>query len=427
MQEYGSVDYISGWNESFGRFYFLKQSTPTGDELIVIQASPLILSRSFSSTEYRRILLSLLSVVQSHTEITLPSDAEREGYNFGLEIIQSLLHTINFGATKWAYLVGSDNNYRIVPRVPPLALITEVPWCPLVDERDIKITRLLCAENQEGIWDGMQVDIFMAMDTSLYLERMMAGYRLLRERNLEHFAYPAVGHVVRNGTTRICGLMTEPAYGRMIEKKDRAAVGCNSPFPRSRTAGLVFTTLHLSTVMITDDGQVHFLMDSIGGFHRQAADPAVRAEDRDEFHWRRLELLFKEVEHGNIYLPPRKQQPLRTHLPHFLPPAHGPILSLWGAIELVHLSYSEEYVEEGQAEGSSKAVGRRGRVRTEKKRTLQSVEVVFFDDEPISARSLPAPRVRMTVRPPGPYQKPDKLLQELLRVQDWHRRKQLGQ
>lgn len=71
----------------------------------------------------------------------------------------------------------------------------------------------------------MEVDVFMAVDTSVYLENMMAGYRLLIERNLEHLAYPVVGHIVRSGTAEICGLMAEPSYGRMAEYKDKSAVG----------------------------------------------------------------------------------------------------------------------------------------------------------------------------------------------------------
>ncbi|KAJ7452040.1 hypothetical protein B0H11DRAFT_1643282, partial [Mycena galericulata] len=132
-------------------------------------------------------------------------------------------------------------------------------WCPLVDERDIEITGWLFAEDRYGIWNGMEVDLFMAWDWSNmnFLQKIMAAYRLLIERNLEHLAFPALGHVVRNGTNRICGIMTAAAYGRMAEYADKTAV--YKAIAQIERAGLLFTGIKLSNIMLSDDGQVRLL------------------------------------------------------------------------------------------------------------------------------------------------------------------------
>ncbi|KAJ7728862.1 hypothetical protein B0H16DRAFT_1428388 [Mycena metata] len=408
MKDCGTIDYISGYNEHFSRFYFLKKSTPAGEQLIVIQAEPVVTR----------------SVIQSHTEIPCESESDQRGFNFGLELIHTLLPTIEFGATNWGYLVGSNNNYRIVAKTRQLEPITEVlPWCPLVDERDIKITRFLWAEDREGLWNGMEVDVFMAVDTSVYLKNMMSGYRLLIERNLEHLAYPVVGHVVRSGTAEICGLMTEPSYGRMAGYKDKSAV--YKAISEIERAGLLLTGIYTSNVMITHDGKVHFLANSVCALMRQAVDPRERAKEIEEYHWTRLGILFKELEQGcNPHEPPRNQRTFSTPLPYFPTPVQGPIMKVW-AVVLAHVSDSDQQTLKA-AEETSRAVVRHGPTRGGKTPNIDSLEVLFFD-EPISPRLLRAPRTRLIVRPPAPYQKPDKHLQELIRAHNWQRGRQLSQ
>ncbi|KAJ6625946.1 hypothetical protein B0H10DRAFT_1782088, partial [Mycena sp. CBHHK59/15] len=135
----------------------------------------------------------------------------------------------------------------------------EIPWCSLVEERDIEFTNWLYAEERHGIWNGKEVDIFMAWDTSYapYLDKTMAAYKLLSGRGLDHLAYPAVGHVVRNGTADICGIMTQPAYGRMVEYTDKSLV--YKAISQIERGGLLFTGIKLSNIMVTDDGQVRLL------------------------------------------------------------------------------------------------------------------------------------------------------------------------
>ncbi|KAJ6554477.1 hypothetical protein B0H19DRAFT_148452 [Mycena capillaripes] len=226
-------------------------------------------------------------------------------FDYGLQIIQTLLPTIKFGYTNWGYLVGSDNNYRIVQKNQQLPIVTEIPWCPLVDECDIEITRFLYASDRLGIWNGMEVDLFMAWDdsTTQYVQNMMAAYRLLMERDLEHLAYPAVGHVVRNGTVEVCGLMTEPAYGRSVQHSDKSRV--YKAIAQIERAGLLFTCIHASSIVITNDGQVRLLVQSLCALMRQSADSVERSKEVEEWHWQHLETLFKGLELGPNRIPPR--------------------------------------------------------------------------------------------------------------------------
>lgn len=99
-------------------------------------------------------------------------------------------------------------------------------------------------------------------------------------------------------------------------------------------------------------------------------------------------------------------------------------MKVW-AVVLAHVSDSDQQTLKA-AEETSRAVVRHGPPRAEKKPNIDSLEVLFFD-EPISPRLLRAPRTRLIVRPPAPYQKPDKLLQELIRAHNWQRGRQLSQ
>ncbi|KAJ7938467.1 hypothetical protein B0H13DRAFT_1943177 [Mycena leptocephala] len=398
MKEYGTTDYISGLNEAYGRFYVLRKSTPAGDELIVIQASAV--------------------VPESHLEFEVAMKGFPEWdrqFTYGLHIIQTLLPTIKFGHTNWGHLVGNDNNYRIIHKYQRLPLVTEIPWCPLVDERDIEITGFVYAEERLGVWNGMEVDVFMAWDESNahYLQKMMAAYRLLMERDLEHLAYRALGHVVRNGTAEICGLMTEASHGRIVEHSDKSAV--YKAIAQIERAGLLFTGIHTSNIMLTDDGQVHLL--SLCALMRQPTDPSERAKEVDLWHWKQLENVFKELELGpNMIPPPRKQQREPRTLAPFPAPAHGLVFDVY-VVVVFHLPEPGQGYLKEEENLDSRAVERYNRPSTNNKGT---VEVLVFDT-PISARSLRAPRSRVLARATVPYRKPDKLMQELLWAQSWQK------
>ncbi|KAF7369809.1 hypothetical protein MVEN_00313500 [Mycena venus] len=327
----------------------------------------------------------------------------------GLEIIQTLLPTIRFGQTNWAHLVGHDNNYRIIHKHQCLPVVTEIPWCPLVNEGDIEITGFVYASDRHGIWNGMEVDVFMAWDVSYtnYLQQVMAAYRLLMERNVEHLAYRAIGHVVRNGTSEICGLITEPAYGRIFEYSDKSAV--YKAIAQIERAGLLFTGIHTSNIMITDDGQVRLL--SLCALMRQSDDPVKRAEDVENFHWKPLEEIFKDLKlHPNPIPPPRQQKRQLLSLPEFPAPAYGPHINVLLVFIYHHPDPPPEYIKEEEDV----------KVRAVEKchNDKGTLEMLVFD-APLSVGSLRAPRTRLHARATVPYRKPNKLMQELLHAQSW--------
>ncbi|KAJ7827886.1 hypothetical protein B0H14DRAFT_2813128 [Mycena olivaceomarginata] len=395
MKDYGTIEYISGCNADFGRFYVLLKPSPAGDQLIVIQASSVVPQSSMND------------------EVAVREKDKQ--FDYGLQIIHTLLPTIRFGHTNWAHLVGRDNNYRIVHKHQSLPLVTEIPWCPLVDERDIEITGFLYASDRYGIWNGVKVDVFMAWDeiSANFLQNTMAAYRLLIQHNLEHFAYRAVGHVVRNGTTEICGLLTEPAYGRMFEYSDKSAV--YKAIAQIERAGLLFTGIYTSNIMVASNGQVRLL--SLSSLRRQPDDPITRAKEVENCHWTRLEEVFKELEFGpNPIPPPREQKRLLLSLPEFPAPAHGLKLNVY----LVFKVHSPPAYSKSEEDVKSKDFLRPKKRRHVHANATGTLEMLVLD-APVSAWSLCAPRMRLHAHTTTPYDRvPDKLLKELLAAQIWH-------
>ncbi|KAJ7092482.1 hypothetical protein B0H15DRAFT_834085 [Mycena belliarum] len=394
MKSYGTVHYISGLNDSEGRFYALRKSAPAGDQLIVIQAVAVVPESNLG-----------LEVVERCSP-----DWWRQ-FDYGLEIIQTLLQQIDFGRTTCrGYLIGPPNSPRIVFRPQCLPAITEIPWCPLVEERDIEITKWVFAEDRHGVWNGKEVDLFMGWDASNrhFLQRIMAGYRLLMERNLEHLTYRALGHVVRNGTSEICGIMTEPGYGRMVERSDKSAV--YKAIAQIERAGLIYRGIDASNIIFNGEGQIHLLY--ISALARQPMDSSEQADELAHWHWERLENLFKELEAApNPIPPPRKMQSTPIALPYFPAPEHGPKLILCVTV-IVHDPDSME-----KASGVDDArlpVQRHARPRDKSR----IVEALVFD-APATGRSLGPFRPKIYARTTIPYGKANKLVQELLWAQNW--------
>ncbi|KAJ7699316.1 hypothetical protein B0H17DRAFT_1049417 [Mycena rosella] len=328
-------------------------------------------------------------------------------FDYGLEIIQTLLWQINFGNTDWGYLAArGPNEYSIISRKPPLPVITETPWCPLVEERDIKITNWVCAEDRNGVWNGKEVDLFVGWEASnvKFLQRMMAAYKLLIERNLEHLAYRALGHVVRDGTADICGIMTEAAHGRMVEHKDKSAV--YKAIAQIERSGLVFRGITPDNIMITEEGYVR--LRYICGLARQPFDAVERTKELEYWHWEQLELVFNQLARGpNMFPPMRNLQTQLLSLPQFPVPTRGMALHVY-VLVIVHAPDPREQAEAGTD----------NRRRVQRAQLRRAAEMLVFD-APVSAQSLRVSRPRLLVRATVPYEKPDKLVQELLRAQNW--------
>ncbi|KAJ6578794.1 hypothetical protein DFH09DRAFT_1148330 [Mycena vulgaris] len=331
-------------------------------------------------------------------------------FKYGLQIIQTLLQEIDFGRTNWGYLIDNGlNNAHIVQKTHELPRITEIPWCPFVDERDIEITNWVLAEDRHGVWNGKEVDLFIGWDAVFmdFVRKRMAAYKLLIERDLEHLAYRALGHVMRAGTNEICGIMTEASYGRMVEHTDKSAV--YKAIAEIQRAGLLFMGIDTSRIMLTDDGQVRLV--GLCVLVRQSADPVERAKELAYWHWERLETLFKELEVGPNLIPPmRKIRPTPISLPPFPGPLHGPTINVY----MIIVQHGPDVGEErSEVQNAARVLQQHVHRRTNGRR----IEVLVLD-APASARSLGASRPRLLARAIGPYQKPDKLVQELLRAQN---------
>ncbi|KAJ7153449.1 hypothetical protein C8R43DRAFT_1001982 [Mycena crocata] len=339
-------------------------------------------------------------------------------FDDGLEIIQTLLPTIEFGRYNFGCLVKSKDTYHIVHKHLVMPIITEIPWLTLVDEREIDI-RGWAWQTRFGVWNGAEVDLFIAWDASWveYLDKLMRGHRLLLERNLEHLTYPALGHVLRKGTSEIYGLITAPARGRIFEHTDRSVV--YKAIAQIERAGLLFKGIELSNIMLTEDGQVRLL--SLSALTCQSADAAKRAEESEYWHWNRLDTIFKELEQSANPIPPLRDLKLELlRLPEFPSPMKGPIFNVYITIK-VHSTDCASLPDLQQDDAADA-----GAVQPYTRRPFNEAEVEFevemqiFDDSPMSARSLRAPRTKILARA-VPYRKPDKLIQELIRAQNWQR------
>lgn len=186
-------------------------------------------------------------------------EAIKDGLYGRIEKIQTLVSTMPFGSKNWAYFITKrDGTYSLVYRERKLYQVTTPPWAPLVDEREILVTKMISPEENQGIWDGKEVDLFMGWNEKYrrMLDRIMRAHNLLRGLDL---TFEVLGHVT-NSDGEIIGIMTEPAYGRAgafgtpsitplsWSPKERFALNlsCLSiPFHRSRRDWQTNSTLNI--------------------------------------------------------------------------------------------------------------------------------------------------------------------------------------
>ncbi|KAF9458697.1 hypothetical protein BDZ94DRAFT_1239795 [Collybia nuda] len=202
------VAYVGGTNFLLRAYVLWKDG-----KMIVIQAPPLDLvaervhemkeRATFTESEYRKLELE---------------------YWRGLEIIHTLVDTIDFDRTNWGYLLPrkkTDSGFQITQRKKQFRKITIPLWAPRVDENDIVYTTWWECEHRAGIWNGREVEVFMGWDGDGMqmedLERSMRGYQYVQGMDL---TYEVLGHVMRHDI--VIGLMTEPHIGRIMQDRDRA-------------------------------------------------------------------------------------------------------------------------------------------------------------------------------------------------------------
>ncbi|GLB44523.1 hypothetical protein LshimejAT787_1701500 [Lyophyllum shimeji] len=261
----GVVAYITGANDKVRRYLLWKN-----EDLVVIQAPP---------------LPHLAGPPDSEPDTEYNPEIDKMFF-YGLEEIQTVIHTIEFGKTNWGYLVHNPaRGYEVMQKQKTLPKVTCGTWTRLVSRREITFTRFWDIGGWNGYWKGQEVDVFMAYDAYSIdtLDREMWGYLALQGLDL---TYEALGHVVEDDGT-IVGLMFKPTVGRLLEYRDRALA--YNALARIQARGLVFCGAQEYTNFTVMHGKIRITnLASIWYF----PDEKRRNEEADIRHWQTLERWF---------------------------------------------------------------------------------------------------------------------------------------
>ncbi|KAF8064301.1 hypothetical protein FPV67DRAFT_1629387 [Lyophyllum atratum] len=258
----GVVAYITGTNAET-RLYALWKN----GEMIVIQAP---------------------SLVGPHPEAV--PDAEYDEFDkvflYGLEELQTVIHTIEFGKTNWGYLSRrKGGGYEIMQKRRSLRKLTCRTWERLISRKEISFTRFWQIDIWNGYWKGQEIDVFMAYnDRSMYsLDREMWGYLALQGLNL---TYQALGHVVDDDGT-VVGLAYEAHAGRVLQYRDRSLV--YDALARVEQRGLIYCGAQGPQNFTIMNGKVR-LTNLASIWH--VPDEELRRKKGLDRHWNSLETLF---------------------------------------------------------------------------------------------------------------------------------------
>ncbi|KAF8984773.1 hypothetical protein BDQ17DRAFT_1377171 [Cyathus striatus] len=192
---------------------------------------------------------------------------EKQYYNV-LETIQSIIETIDFELTNWAYLTpGAKGGYR---------LHRNEEHFPPEDEIKLK-TFVELAHYRIGEWKGQEIYIRGYNDNSFkHLNQMMENYRILEGMDLTFRRRRCV-----------VGIVTEPAVGREITAADRSLV--YNVVANLQRRGFLFLAI-LPNTMVISNGKLRVV-------HME--NEVVRDElDKmaEKYHWRFLQRVFSEGE-----------------------------------------------------------------------------------------------------------------------------------
>jgi hypothetical protein len=263
---------VGGGNSHTGRYYVLLKD----EQLLVVQATPCY-EHFFLSTIFDEATWEYLS---------------RE-HEYGIEIIQSLLNVVEFGRSNWSYLVNYGGTYRLIYKDVPVRHLSCPTWATLVDEGDVQITQWVSGEQRHGLWRGREVDLLVAWgeEYALSIENNTRGHRLLLGLDL---TFEVLGHILRDG--RVVGLMTEPAYGRLMDFRDRSLV--YEAIAKLQKHGILYKECHHAPNIMISDGKVRFLQT----VHMRRLPPVELAKEAEYWHWKTLEDSFNEIgDRPNIY------------------------------------------------------------------------------------------------------------------------------
>ncbi|EIN05280.1 hypothetical protein PUNSTDRAFT_34696, partial [Punctularia strigosozonata HHB-11173 SS5] len=128
-------------------------------------------------------------------------------------------------------------------------------WAPLVDEREICVTRWMDFHRRRGLWKGREVDVLMDgcdEEGARAVGEVTDAYWRMRGTGC---TFEVLGHVTRHG--RVVGLMTERIQGRPPRYEDRQKV--YAAVAKLQRHGLLHTQLDHDTIVISPSGHVRFV------------------------------------------------------------------------------------------------------------------------------------------------------------------------
>ncbi|KAK0440162.1 hypothetical protein EV421DRAFT_812527 [Armillaria borealis] len=230
------------------------------------------------------------------------NEVEDDRVNFVIELIETLINTIDFTQTLTAFLVRRRNGNTLVPkplRSTPFR-VTCPTWERLIDEREIETTDWLYALNRRGRWNNMDVELWFGYDDRYlrFVQNTMVALRALWQRNLDlHFK--VLGHLIRDN--EVIGIIMEPNGGRCVEVYDRALA--YNTFQELQKNNLIFDwpQASISNLKIAD-GKVRFetrLLQSVKDVSRER-DPERLARAR-QTHWDSLESMLRSLDEMSRY------------------------------------------------------------------------------------------------------------------------------
>ncbi|KAF8988970.1 hypothetical protein BDQ17DRAFT_1547733 [Cyathus striatus] len=218
---------------------------------------------------------------------------EKQYYNV-LETIQSIIETIDFELTNWAYLTpGAKGGYRLQQKRRTFPAVTCPLWAPVIREDEIKLkTFVELAHYRIGEWKGQEVDIYRGYNDNSFkhLNQMMENYRILEGMDL---TFRVLGHLISDDGA-VVGIVTEPAVGREITATDRSLV--YNVVANLQKRGFLFLAI-LPNTMVISNGKlrvVHMENEVVRYYPPERRDELDKMAEK--YHWRFLQTVFSEGE-----------------------------------------------------------------------------------------------------------------------------------
>ncbi|KDQ55965.1 hypothetical protein JAAARDRAFT_48380 [Jaapia argillacea MUCL 33604] len=244
---------------------------------------------------HRQLLIISSQIdVPSQSEVIEDNNVRESVQLYHLQIIQTLLNTIEFGRSNWACLVrnGDGSGHRLLYKDKPTPSLSSSFWAPAVEENEIEYTRWVAHGQRHGIWRGREVDILITTEDPTwhrYVEWAVNGTRALANLG---YSFEVLGLIVRNGC--MVGIMTAAAIGRQVQYADRAAV--YEAVARMQNHGVIHRGLKNLSILITDKG-VRFTNPS-AVLVIPKDDLQYIQEEGSYWHWPRLEIMFEPLKYG---------------------------------------------------------------------------------------------------------------------------------